>query len=179
MFNMFSGLLKSKVKDDGKISISTAAAFVIQANIDDLKENWPSMKNEIFNYEDAFGWINESWVRYEFMLAAMGADTLALYNLFPKEQADKLFKELLKILNESEDVGKLSVDAVSDYYSVAVEAVNATENPLEYVVSLILHRLEVPDSESGTITMMGMMSAIGQMVGNWKWLNTKFSVAAN
>ncbi|WP_336775294.1 hypothetical protein [Paenibacillus sp. MMO-58] len=176
MFNIF----KRKKKDDGKIStisISTAATFVIRSNLDELKEKWPTMKDEILNYEDIFADIDEERVQYEFMLAAMGADILALFNLFPKTQADKLFNELLKLLGES--AGKIFVDAVNDYYSVAMDAVNKTKHPFDYIASLLLHRLDVPESECGPLTMMGTTSAVSQMIGQWKWLHTSFTVAAS
>lgn len=175
MFKKLAGLLKGK-QPMNRIDSETAAAFVVRASLDDLNEKWNNMKADIINYDQVFPEINESWVQYEIVLAAIGADTLALYNLFSKEQADQIFNALLKFLGDMEEVGEISVEAVGQYHSVAVEATNQVENPFEFVVSILCDRLEVPEIESGPVTMIGLMSAVGKLVGKWKWIKESFEV---
>lgn len=113
------------------------------------------------------------------MLAALGADILALYNLFPRNQADKLYNAFIHFLGDIEgEFGEVSRKAVRDYYSVAAEAVGKKENPFEFVVSLLCDRLDVPESESDPIIMSGLMYAVSQLVGKWKWIKGSFTVVA-
>lgn len=72
----------SAISKKEQIDCTTAAKFVVKKSLDDSRLYWDDMKAEIINYEQFFSHVTEEWVQYEFILAAIVANMLELYNLF-------------------------------------------------------------------------------------------------
>lgn len=127
-------------------------------------------------YDRIFEGKTEEWIKFELIFAAIGADMLALYNLFPSDQANRLATSLVERVSAIKEVGDIATEAVEGYYRVAKESVSVGEHPLDFVVSLQLERLEVPDSETGPLTLASLFYALGQLIGKWKWILDNFEV---
>jgi hypothetical protein len=76
-----------------------------------------------------------------------------------------------------DNVGEISVEAVGEYFSVAQLATERNEDPIEYVVSMLLQRLEVPQDFGGPLIIIGLMQAVGRLVGSWKHIHNTYNVA--
>lgn len=172
---LFGG--KKPIQDPNLIDCVTAAGLVVQIGLEKLQAEWPSLKEDIPRYDEAFGHVEGTWVEYEIFLASLGADLLALYNLFQAEKADELRDALRDFLSNMENVGEISVEAVGEYFSVAQLALQENAFPIEYVASLLLQRLEAPDDVGGPLLMAGLMQAVGRLVGGWKHIKTTYKVA--
>ncbi|WP_018759608.1 hypothetical protein [Paenibacillus terrigena] len=158
------------------ISSDMAVAFVFKAAMDDLPLKWEYVKSEIIGYDVIFKDIPEEWAQFEFILASLGLDLLALYNLYPKEQATELHEQVLTLVRQMEEIGENSSTAVHDYYLVVSDAVSNTENPLEYAASFLCHRLDLTE-DIGPIVLTGIMAGITQLGGKWGWIRQNFIIS--
>ncbi|KAA8748205.1 hypothetical protein [Paenibacillus sp. UASWS1643] len=169
----------SVVKESSVSSISSqeAVGIVIKAVTDDLPLKWAHVQSEIIGYNAIFKEVPEEWAQFEFLLASLGLDLLALYNLYPKEQAIKMHEQVLSLIGQMEEIGENSATAVHDYYLVASDAISKTENPLDYVASFLCHRLDMTE-DIGPIALTGIMEGITQFAGKWRWIKQNFTISA-
>ncbi|MGE7828522.1 hypothetical protein [Paenibacillus sp. NPDC093718] len=159
------------------ISSETAVGFVFKAAMDDLPLKWEHVKSEIIDYDVIFKDVPEEWAQFEFILASLGLDLLALYNLYSKEQATEMHEQVLELVRQMEEIGENSSTAIHDYYLVASDAVSNTENPLEYAASFLCHRLDLAE-DIGPIALTGIMAGITQFAGKWRWIKQNFTISA-
>ncbi|MFC5651230.1 hypothetical protein ACFPYJ_19385 [Paenibacillus solisilvae] len=170
--------MADEVKQPALNSISSemAVGYVFKATMEDLPLTWEYVKSEIIGYDEIFKEVPEEWTQFEFILASLGLDLLALYNLFPKQQANEIHDRLLMLVGQMEEIGENSARAVHDYYLVASDAVSKSENPMEYAASFLCHRLDLT-ADIRPIALTGIMAGIGQFVGKWKAIKENFEVA--
>ncbi|CCC86290.1 hypothetical protein PPM_p0140 (plasmid) [Paenibacillus polymyxa M1] len=169
----------SVVRESALDSISTemAVGFVFKAAMDDLSLKWENIKSEIIGYDVIFNDVPEEWAQFEFILASIGLDLLAVYNLYSKEQAIEIHEQVLTLVGKMDEIGENSSTAVHDYYLVASDAVSNAESPLEYVASFLCHRLDLAE-DIGPIALTGIMAGITQLAGKWRWIEQNFTVSA-
>lgn len=167
----------STVPKKEQIDCKTTIQLLLTRYSDESQQNWSQLKITITDFEQIFGHLNEDWVQYEFTLAAMGSDLLALYNLFPKVKADELTATLIENINIIEEIGVVSVEAVLEYFDVAQQALDDAIPPIDYVVSLLLQRLEITEVESNmTVLLTELIVVVSSMIGKWKWINETYIV---
>jgi hypothetical protein len=138
-----SGHSASKSNPIGPISINeTQSADLFFSSITDrVFEEWPEVLSELketFGPESALDQLDEEQAKLELLLAAMALDLLALKNLFPAEQAQRLYDRCIETIpTVARDVAKF---AFEEYGSRFRQDVKDGLNPVLAVGDILYGR---------------------------------------
>lgn len=126
------------------ISETHAAELFFSLMTDRVFEEWPKVISQLreindeHQSEDIFNHIDDEGAKIELLLAAMALDLRALKNLFPKEQAQRLYEHCIEsIPQEARDYAKSTFE---EYISRFDEDVKSGLNPLLAVGDIIYGR---------------------------------------
>jgi hypothetical protein len=170
----------SKGQNDilAEIDTPTAVSYIMQANMDDLSEQWAKMKEDLeYVHPQIFNEVSEEWVQYEILLTSVALDLVAVYNLYPMNQAKILHEGMLTMLANVEEVGNYSVEAVKDiYHPAAIKALADNQAPFDMMVSILALRIGIEDPDP--LTMTALSVSVSKLVGKWKWIQENFHIQA-
>src|SRR3989338_3586454 len=128
---------------------------------------------------------------FDLALAAIAQDLQAVKNLFPKDQAERIEKWVLKCIN-TEDWGEYAVDEVKKYgekFQKDIQNVNVGGDPLSAIPARLLQRwlgkniqnfdVEINGKKTGfidPILLMMISSTLAAFPGTWEKIKDNFNL---
>ncbi|MDO8459956.1 MAG: hypothetical protein Q7S74_02515 [Nanoarchaeota archaeon] len=128
-----------------QITEQEVASLFILYLTKEAQDAWPSIKKSLEDtFKERFIVTEEDMVAsYDLALAVIAQDLQALKNLFPKDQAERIEKWVLKSLADTEDWGEYAVHEVEKYSNAFQKSLNNIEqygNPINTIPVLLLYR---------------------------------------
>jgi hypothetical protein len=171
------------------ISEIQAAGLFFSLMTDRVFKDWPKIISQLREInkgdytEDIFNHIDEERAEIELLFAAMALDLCALKNLFPKEQAERLYECCIEsIPQEARDYARSTFE---EYISRFNEDVKRGINPLSAVGDIIYGRwglggdAYVPGHffiAPRPVVALGLCQYALSYVGVWKQIRTNFII---
>jgi hypothetical protein len=123
------------------ITEDKAAAFFHSSVIEAINGRWPEIKR-IFRRlirDESFSFANEEGALFDLLLAVEASELGALKNVFPADQAHRLFDLCLGSWESPEDIeyARVEIEEYGNYYE---KALKEGENPIFAIPVRLLHR---------------------------------------
>lgn len=169
-----------------QISEKEAAQLFCYSMIRQVRESWDGIISELraFPNGSSLAGLDEERAQWEFLLAAMALDLGGLGNLFPRDQADRLFELSVECLGmEQRDY---CLAAISEYNKRYDEDQTAGMNPMLAIGEILCGRWGLPGVQpyqSGELfiaedqILAGALSvAMSSLLGLWKRIKLTYSM---
>jgi len=175
-----------------KLSEQEASSHFVLYIIKEAQDAWPTIhKNLKESFKDKFVVEDEKMAAFDLALAAIAQDLQAVKNLFPKDQAERIEKWVLKFI-DTEDWGEYAVDEVKKYgdkFQKDIQNIKAGGDPLSAIPARLLQRwlgkniqnfdVEMSGKKTGIISpvlLMMVSSMLAAFPGSWKKLKDDFNL---
>lgn len=175
-----------------KITEQEAASHFVLYIIKEAQDAWPVIHKSLTDsFKEKFVIEDEKMADFDLALAAIAQDLQAVKNLFPKEQAERIEKWVLKCI-DTEDYGKYAVDEVKKYgekFQKDVQNISKGGDPLSAIPARLLQRwlgkniqnfdVEMNGKKTGIISpalLMMISSTLAAFPGSWKKLKDEFNL---
>jgi len=175
-----------------KLTEQEAASHFVLYIIKEAQDVWPTIyKNLKDSFKEKFVVEDEKIAAFDLALAAIAQDLQAVKNLFPKDQAERIEKWVLKCI-DTEDWGEYAVDEVKKYgekFQKDVQNISAGGDPLSAIPARLLQRwlgkniqnfdVEMSGKKTGIISpvlLMMVSSMLAAFLGTWKRLKDNFKI---
>ena len=175
-----------------KLTEQEAAAQFVLYIIKEAKSAWPIIHKNLKDYfKEKFIVENEKMAAFDLSLAAIAQDLQVVKNLFPKDQAERIEKWVLKCI-DTEDWGEYALDEVkrySDKFENNIQNISAGGDPLSAIPARLLQRwlgkniqnfdVEMSGKKTGIINpvlLMMVSSMLVALLGTWKRLKDNFKI---
>jgi hypothetical protein len=175
-----------------KLTEQEAASHFVLYIIKEAQNAWPTIhKNFKDSFREKFIVEDEKMAVFDLALAAIALDLQAVKNLFPKDQAVRIEKWVLKCI-DTEDWGEYAVDEVKKYgekFQKYIQNISAGGDPLSAISARLLQRwlgnniknfdVEINGNKTGIISpilLIEVSSIFTYLHGNWKRLKDNFRV---
>ena len=167
-----------------------AAQFVLTV-MQETKGAWPDVYKSLRDtLGGKFDVENETVAIFDLSLAVLAQEIQALENLFSREQAERIYKWVLRCIDPRE-YGEYARREVEEYEEVFQKNIQAGENPLGAIPARLLHRwlgenirnfeVEISGKKTGIISPTLVLhvvdiltSSIG--IGRWKRIKENFEL---
>ncbi len=175
-----------------KLTEQKAASQFVLYIMKEAQDVWPTIYKSLKDsFKEKFVIENETMATFDLALAAIAQGLQAVKNLFSTEQAGRIEKGVLKLI-DSEDWGKYAVNEVKKYgeeFQNEIQNVEIGGDPLSAIPGHLLHRwlgenirnfdVEVNGKKTGVINpllLMMVSSTLIASLGTWKRLKAKFKL---
>jgi len=175
-----------------KLTEQEAASHFVLYIIKEARDAWPTVhKNLKDSFKEKFIIEDEKMAAFDLALAAIAQDLQAVKNLFPKDQAERIEKWVLKCI-DTEDWGEYAVDEVKKYgetFQKDIQNISAGGDPLSVIPTRLLQRwlgkniqnfdVEMSGKKTGIISPVLLMMVSGTLatfLGTWKRLKDDFKI---
>lgn len=175
-----------------KLTEQEAALQFVLHITKEAQDAWPTIyKNLKDFFKEKFVIEDETMAVFDLMLAAIAQDLQAVKNLFPAEQAERIEKWVLELI-DTEEWGEYAVNEVKKYgekFQTEVQNVKAGGDPLSAIPARLLQRwlgkniknfdVEISGKKTGVIDpiVLTMVSgALTAFLGTWKGVRDKFNL---
>lgn len=175
-----------------EITESEAAAYVVGAILKEAQDVWPRLYSALQNIDkDKFVVEDETMASFDLALAIIAQEQQAVYNLFPKDQAERIDKWVLHCI-DTKDWGEYALGEVNAYGEKvrnALQNVNSGGDPLSAIPARLLHRwvgksihkfdLEVDGTKTGIINPFHLTMLAAQfhaLTGKWKAIQERYDL---
>lgn len=175
-----------------KLTEQEAASHFVLYIIKEAQDAWPTIhKNLKDSFKEKFIIEDEKMAAFDLALAAIAQDLQAVKNLFPKDQAERIEKWVLKCI-DTEDWGEYAVDEVKKYgetFQKDIQNISAGGDPLSVIPTRLLQRwlgkniqnfdVEMSGKKTGIISpvlLMMVSSTLAAFLGTWKRLKDDFKI---
>ena len=175
-----------------KITEEEAALHFVRAQIEQAKETWPIIYQNIKNHHGKnFKIEDEDSALLDLALAAIALDLQAIKNIFQEEQASRIKTWVYKSI-EFEDWELDVHNEINEYtkvYENAILTIESGGNPLTAIPGRLAHRLlgenirkfeiEINEKKTGEISpllIMDITSTLSTFIGKWKILSSKYKL---
>lgn len=175
-----------------KLTEQEAASHFVLYITKEAQGAWPAIyKNLQDSFKDKFVVEDETMAAFDLALAAIAQDLQAVKNLFPKDQAERIEKWVLKCV-DTEDWGEYAVGEVKKYgeiFQKDIQNINAGGDPLSAIPARLLQRwlgkniqnfdVEMNGKKTGIISpvlLMMVSSMLAAFLGTWKKLKDDFKL---
>jgi hypothetical protein len=175
-----------------KITEEEAASQFVLYIVKEAQNNWPAIHQKMKeNFGDKFILEDENTAAFDLALAAIAQDLQAVKNLFPKEQAERIEKWILKCI-DTEEWGGYAVDEVQKYgekFQKDIQNISAGGDPLSSIPSRLLHRwlgdniqnfdVKMDGQKTGFISPVLLMTTsaiLTAFLGNWKRIKDEYKL---
>jgi hypothetical protein len=182
---------KETDSDKPLLTEQEAAVYSIGFHLNKAQQKWPYIF-DLFKtaYPEKFRVRDETMAQYELFLYAIAFDLQVVHNLYPKEQASRIERWVLKSLGREKEWGEYSVCQVNMYSSQLrdLESTDA-DNPFTAVSMNLLHHwlgedlrnfeAEIDGQKLGIYDTLFTCMAMGiplLVVGFWKSTNSRFEL---
>lgn len=175
-----------------KLTEQEAASFFITHIIKEAESAWPIIYKQLKEtFKEKFVIENEKKASFDLTLAAIAQDLQALKNLFPKDQAERIEKLVLKKFG-SDIWGEYAVDEVKKYgeeFQKGIQNINAGGDPLGAIPTRLIQRwlgkniqnfdVKINGKKTGIIDpflsdiIVGVLTAF---IGTWKRIKDNFNL---
>jgi len=168
-----------------------AFQFVLHI-VKEAQDAWPTIHKTLKDsFKEEFVIEDETTAAFDLALAAIGQELQALKNLFPKDQAERIEKWVLKCI-DTEEWGEYAVEEVREYgktFQEAIQNIGAGGDPLSAIPARLLHRwlgenierfdFQINGKKTGIISpalLMMFSSMFFAGLGAWKRLKDDFRI---
>jgi len=175
-----------------KLTEQEAAAQFVLYIIKEAQNAYPTIYKSLKDFfKEKFVVEDEKMAAFDLALAAIAQDLQAVKNLFPKDQAERIEKWVLKCI-DTEDWGEYAVDEVKKYgekFQKDVQNINTGGDPLSAIPARLLQRwlgeniqnfdVEMNGKKTGIISPILLSMISGTLVaflGTWKKLKDNFNL---
>jgi hypothetical protein len=175
-----------------KLTEQEAASQFVLYIMKEAQDAWPTIHKSLKDsFKEKFVVEDEKMATFDLALAAISQDLQAVKNLFPKDQAERIEKWVLKCI-DTEDFGEYAVDEVKKYgekFQKDIQNINAGGDPLSAIPARLLHRwlgkniqnfdVEMNGKRTGIISpilLMIISSTLAAFLGTWKKLKDNFNL---
>ena len=171
-----------------KVTEEEASRQFVLAKVQHALEAWPETYASLRRTFGAeFAVQDEVMAPFDLLLASMTVDIKSLRNLFPREQADRIRKYILKYAR-SPEYGKYTMDEIKAYEKVYDKSLKEPSLPTDAVAARLLHRwlganirrfeVEVGGKKAGVISPLLVMAAMAAVTENpaWKVIKDNFEL---
>ncbi len=175
-----------------KLTEQEAASHFVLYITKEAQGAWPAIYKSLQDsFKDKFVVEDEIMAAFDLALAAIAQDLQAVKNLFPKDQAGRIEKWVLKCV-DTEDWGKYAVGEVKKYgekFQKDIRNINAGGDPLSAIPARLLQRwlgkniqnfdVEMNGKKTGIISpvlLMMVSSVFTAFLGTWKKLKDDFNL---
>ena len=175
-----------------KLTEQEAASQFVLYIMKEAQNVWPTIyKNLKDSFKEKFVVEDEKMAAFDLALAAIAQDLQAVKNLFPKDQAERIGKWVLKYI-DTEDWGEYAVDEVKKYgekFQKDIQNINAGGDPLSAIPAHLLQRwlgkniqnfdVEMNGKKTGIISpvlLMTVSNTLTAFLGTWKRLKDDFKI---
>lgn len=171
-----------------RIPEDEAAQLFCYSMIRQVRESWPGIISQLRAFPNGSGLscLDEEKAQWEMVLAAMALDLGALGNLFPKNQAERLFKLSVECLpKEQRDY---AFAAISEYKNRYDEDLAAGMNPMLAVGEILCGRWGLAGADdyrpgelfiaSDQILAGALSVAMSSFLGLWKRIKVTYMVGS-
>ena len=174
-----------------KLTEQEAASHFVLYITKEAQSAWPTIYKSLQDsFKDKFVVEDEIMAAFDLALAAIAQDLQAVKNLFPKDQAERIEKWVLKCI-DTEDWGEYAVSEVKKYgekFQKDIQNINAGGDPLSAIPARLLQRwlgkniqnfdVEMNGKKTGIISpvlLMMIYSTLAAFLGTWKKLKDDFN----
>lgn len=175
-----------------KLTEQEAAALFVLYIIKEVQDAWPTIHKNLKDlFKEKFVVEDEKMAVFDLVLAAIAQDLQAVKNLFPKDQAERIEKWVLKCI-DTEDWGEYAVDEVKKYgekFQKEIQNISAGGDPLSAIPARLLQRwlgkniqnfeVEMNGKKTGIIDpvlLLMVSSILISFLGTWKRLKDNFEI---
>lgn len=175
-----------------KLTEQEAASHFVLYIIKEAQDTWPAIHKSLKeSFKDKFVVEDEKMAAFDLALAAIAQDLQAVKNLFPKDQAERIEKWVLKCI-DTEERGEYAVDEVKKYgekFQKDIQNINVGGDPLSAIPARLLQRwlgkniqnfdVEMNGKKTGIISpvlLMMVSSMLAAFLGSWKKLKDNFNL---
>ncbi|MCX5749036.1 MAG: hypothetical protein NTZ10_02150 [Candidatus Saganbacteria bacterium] len=175
-----------------KLTEQEAASHFVLYITKEAQSAWPAIYKSLQDsFKDKFVVEDETMAAFDLALAAIAQDLQAVNNLFPKDQAERIEKWVLKCIN-TEDWGEYAVGEVKKYgerFQKDIQNINAGGDPLSAIPTRLLQQwlgkniqgfdVEMNGKKTGIISpflLMMVSSMLAAFLGTWKKLKDDFNL---
>jgi len=177
-----------------KLTEQEAASYFVLYIIKEALDAWPTIHKNLKDFfKEKFVVEDEKMAAFDLALASIAQDLQAVKNLFPKDQAERIEKWVLKCI-DTEDWGEYSIDEIKEYgekFQKNVQNISAGGDPISAIPVRLLQRwlgknirnfdVEMSGKKTGIISpvLLTMVSGIlTAFLGTWKKLKDDFKIVA-
>jgi hypothetical protein len=123
------------------ITEEKAAAFFQFSITEAVEGRWPEIKRILRKLirDDSFSFANDEGALFDLLLAVEASELGALKNVFPADQARRLFDLCLGSWESPEDLEYARIE-IEEYRNFYEKALNEGENPIYAIPVRLLHR---------------------------------------
>ncbi len=175
-----------------KLTEQEAASHFVLYITKEAQGAWPAIYKSLQgSFKDKFVVEDETMAAFDLALAAIAQDLQAVNNLFPKDQAERIEKWVLKCI-DTEDWGEYAIGEVKKYgekFQKDVQNINAGGDPLSAIPAHLLQRwlgkniqnfdVEMNGKKTGIISpvlLVMVSSMLTAFLGTWKKLKDDFNL---
>jgi len=175
-----------------KLTEQEAASHFVLYITKEAQGAWPAIYKSLQDsFKDKFVVEDEIMAAFDLALAAIAQDLQAVKNLFPKDQAERIEKWVLKCI-DTEDWGEYAVSEVKKYgekFQKDIQNINTGGDPLSAIPARLLQRwlgkniqnfdVEMNGKKTGIISpvlLMMVSSMLAAFLGTWKKLKDDFNL---
>lgn len=175
-----------------KLTEQEAASHFVLYIIKEAQNAWPTIhKNLTDSFKEKFVVEDEKMAAFDLALAAIAQDLQAVKNLFPKDQAERIEKWVLKCI-DTEDYGEYAIEEVKKYgekFQKDIQNISTGGDPLSAIPARLLQRwlgkniqnfdVEMGGKKTGIISpvlLMMVSSMLAAFLGSWKKLKDDFNL---
>lgn len=175
-----------------KLTEQEAASHFVLYITKEAQGAWPAIYKSLQDsFKDKFVVEDEIMAAFDLALAAIAQDLQAVKNLFPKDQAERIEKWVLKCI-DTEDWGEYAVGEVKKYgekFQKDVQNISTGGDPLSAIPARLLQRwlgkniqnfdVEMNGKKTGIISpvlLMMVSSMLAAFLGTWKKLKDDFNL---
>ncbi len=175
-----------------KITEQEAAAQFVLYITKEAQNTWPTIYKSLQDsFKDKLVVEDETMAAFDLTLAAIAQDLQAVKNLFPKDQAERIEKWVLKCI-DTKDWGEYAIDEVKKYgekFQKEIQNISTGGDPLSAIPARLLQRwigkniqkfdVEINGKKTGfidPILLMMISSTLTAFLGTWKKLKDNFNL---
>jgi len=175
-----------------KLTEQEAASHFVLYITKEAQDVWPAIYRSLKDsFKEKFVVEDEKTAAFDLALAAIAQNLQAVRHLFPKDQAERIEKWVLKCI-DTEDWGEYAIDEVKKYgeeLQKDIQNINAGSDPLSAIPARLIHRwlgkniqnfdVEMSGKKTGIISpvlLMMVSSTLTAFLGTWKKLKDNFEI---
>jgi len=175
-----------------QITEEQAAAQFVLSLMHETKNAWPNVYKSLRDtYKDKFAVENETMAIFDLSLAVLAQEVQALGNLFSREQAERIYKWVLRCIDSPEygEYARREVEEYREVFQKASKNIQAGENALEAIPTRLLHRwlgknirnfeIEISSKKTGIMSpllVLYVTEILISFTGKWKRIKENFKL---
>lgn len=175
-----------------RLTEQEAACLFVLDILKEAQGTWPTIHIQLKEtFKEGFVLEDEEMAAFDLALAAIAQDVQAVRNLFPKDQAERIQKWILKSV-DSEAWGEYAIDEIKNYgieFTKNIQNIETGGDPLSAIPTRLLQRWLGKNIQNFEVVMNGKKTGIispllvmmvsnilAAFLGIWKKLKDDFKI---